>query len=111
VSWPTKSFFQAFCSSSQCESIRIKLTLSSAISISKCRLGKSSVTYGVALFASAKKLQTADISSNTFRTELEMMGDTAAAFGEMTHVFVDPHTRRPVPIPETMRAELSKLQQ
>jgi acyl-CoA thioester hydrolase len=40
-----------------------------------------------------------------------MMGDTAAAFGEMTHVFVDPHTRRPVPIPETMRAELSKLQQ
>jgi acyl-CoA thioester hydrolase len=53
------------------------------------RLGTSSVRYELGLFR---------------------QGDEApAATGHFVHVFVDRATRRPTPIPETMRAALAKL--
>ena len=51
------------------------------------RLGKSSVTYQIGIF-----------------------GDPGlAALGNFTHVFVDGKTRRPVPIPERLRAALQEI--
>ena len=53
------------------------------------KLGTSSVTYGIAIFA----------------------GDdpAAAAHGHFVHVFVDRETRTPVPIPAPLRAALARL--
>jgi acyl-CoA thioester hydrolase len=53
------------------------------------RLGKSSVTYGIAIFVDGV--------------------DLAAADGTFTHVFVDRATRRPAPIPPLMRAALERI--
>lgn len=75
------------------------------------RLGKSSVTYGIALFAAKRISQSGTAQGEIFETKLQITSESAAAYGEMTHVFVDPHTRRPVEMPSKMRQELSKLQQ
>src|SRR5690606_41395229 len=53
------------------------------------RLGNSSVEYGIAIFRQGE--------------------DSAAAEGHFVHVFVDRTSRRPTPIPETVRAALSRL--
>ena len=53
------------------------------------RIGRSSVRYEVGLFARAEPL--------------------TAAKGHFVHVYVDRQTRRPVPLPEALRAELEKL--
>jgi acyl-CoA thioester hydrolase len=53
------------------------------------RLGQRAVTYGIAIF-------TAD-------------DDTAVAHGHFVHVFVDRATRRPVAIPDPVRAALATL--
>jgi acyl-CoA thioester hydrolase len=53
------------------------------------KLGKTSVTYHIAVFKEGS--------------------ETAAAAGHFTHVFVNPKTRRPVPIKETMRDAFLKL--
>jgi acyl-CoA thioester hydrolase len=53
------------------------------------RIGASSVRYGVAIFREG--------------------ADTAAAAGHFVHVYVDRQTRRPVPLPEALRAELEAL--
>lgn len=53
------------------------------------RIGGSSVTYGIGLFAE--------------------QGEAAAAQGGFTHVYVDRESRRPVPLPEPMRAALETL--
>ncbi len=53
------------------------------------RLGSSSVTYGIAIFADD--------------------GETACANGTFTHVFVDRASGRPVPIPEPLRSALKDL--
>lgn len=53
------------------------------------RLGRSAVTYGIAVFAEGD--------------------DVAVADGTFTHVFVDRDTRRPVPIPPEMRAALARI--
>ncbi|KAF0808809.1 thioesterase Superfamily protein [Alcanivorax sp. S71-1-4] len=53
------------------------------------RLGNSSVEYGLAIFRDGE--------------------DAAAAEGFFTHVFVDRATRRPVPIPDTLRKALDGL--
>jgi len=53
------------------------------------RLGSSSVTYGVGIFRNGE--------------------DAAAAAGYFVHVYVDKATRRPVPLPEAMRAGLEPL--
>ena len=51
------------------------------------KLGKSSVQYEIGIFR----------------------GDELCAIGSFVHVFVDREARRPVPIPETMRAALGRL--
>lgn len=53
------------------------------------KLGNRSVTYGIAIFAEGS--------------------DTAAAQGHFAHVFVDRATRRPVAIPEALRAALGRI--
>jgi acyl-CoA thioester hydrolase len=53
------------------------------------RLGTSSVTYRLALFGEA--------------------GDSPAAVGRFVHVYVDPASRRPVPVPGPVRAALARL--
>ncbi len=53
------------------------------------RLGRSSATYGVAIFRAG--------------------AEQAAAAGEFTHVYVDRATRQPVALPEPLRAELERL--
>ncbi|MFI7587692.1 acyl-CoA thioesterase [Spongisporangium articulatum] len=52
------------------------------------RLGTSSVTYSLAIFGA---------------------GAEAAATGRFVHVYVDAATRRPVPVPEEIRAALHSL--
>ena len=59
------------------------------------RLGRSSVTYDLALFRG-------DISGPD-RLEAD---DTIAALGRWVHVYVDPDTRTSVPIPEPIRSLL-----
>lgn len=54
------------------------------------RLGRSSVRYEIGLFAAGEPL--------------------AAAAGHFVHVYVDRATRRPVPLPQALRAALEPLQ-
>jgi len=53
------------------------------------KLGARSVTYGIAIFPES--------------------GDDAAAHGHFVHVFVDRASRKPVAIPEPMRAALARI--
>ncbi|MGN6610184.1 MAG: acyl-CoA thioesterase [Angustibacter sp.] len=53
------------------------------------RLGTSSVTYRLAVFETA--------------------ASEPAAVGRFVHVYVDPQTRRPVPVPQAVRAVLADL--
>jgi acyl-CoA thioester hydrolase len=53
------------------------------------RLGSSSVRYEVGLFAQGEPL--------------------TAAKGHFIHVYVDRHSRRPVPLPPPLKAVLEKL--
>lgn len=53
------------------------------------RIGTSSVTYGVGIFRDDDQ--------------------DAAALGQFVHVYVDEATRRPVPLPETLRKALEPL--
>ena len=48
-------------------------------------VGRTSVVYSIALFGAA---------------------DEPAAFGRFVHVYVDPETRRPVPVPDVLRQVL-----
>jgi acyl-CoA thioester hydrolase len=57
--------------------------------VALARLGRSSVTYRLALFGSAAQ--------------------APAAVGRFVHVYVDPATRRPVPVPDPVRAALAML--
>src|SRR5699024_4225927 len=54
------------------------------------RLGRRSVTYGIAIFAE-------DAAQ-------------AAAHGDFVHVFVDRQTRQSAPMPEALRAALAEIQ-
>lgn len=53
------------------------------------RLGKTSVTYGIGIFKKGESV--------------------AAAHGHFVHVFVDRATRKPVPIPASLRTALERL--
>lgn len=53
------------------------------------QLGRSSVRYGIGLFGGDAPL--------------------TAAIGQFTHVYVDRNTRRPVPLPDALRAALEPL--
>ena len=58
------------------------------VGLSVARLGNSSVSYQLAVFADGH--------------------DLASALGRFVHVFVDRHDRRSVPIPEALRGALNK---
>ena len=68
------------------------------------QLGKSSVRYELAIFKIPDASNTAN--ENTDATEIDQ---TAVAQGHFVHVFVDRITRKPVAIPEQMRAALAKI--
>jgi len=69
------------------ESIAFPQTVHAGLSVAQ--LGSSSVTYELGLFADDAPL--------------------SAAVGRFVHVYVDRATRRPVPLPEVLRAVLSPL--
>lgn len=78
----------AVCVESQCRffrSLAFPEPVEAGLRVSK--LGSSAVTYQVGIFG----------------------GDGLAALGDFVHVFVDRKTRRPVPVPERLRAALQKL--
>jgi acyl-CoA thioester hydrolase len=57
-------------------------------------------------------LRVGHLGTSSVRYELGLFGDggaTTAATGWFVHVFVDRETRRPVPIPDPIRAALQKL--
>jgi acyl-CoA thioester hydrolase len=57
-------------------------------------------------------LRTARLGNSSVRYEIGLFRqdvDDIAAFGSFVHVFVDRQTRRPVPIPETIRTALARL--
>ncbi|MDA3661192.1 thioesterase family protein [Mycobacterium xenopi] len=64
------------------------------VGLAVTRLGRTSVTYRLGLFRAAEEL-TADEPQ------------TVAALGHWVHVYVDRATRKPVPIPDAIRALLS----
>ena len=67
-------------------------------------LGQSSVRYELAIF------KVPDTSDNaTQNAHAAAPDNTAVAQGHFVHVFVDRVTRKPVAIPEQMRAALSKI--
>ncbi|MEQ1440006.1 thioesterase family protein [Fontimonas sp. SYSU GA230001] len=58
-------------------------------------------------------LRVAHLGRSSVRYEIGLFGEAAeapAAEGWFVHVFVDRHTRRPVPIPDALRSALHRLQ-
>lgn len=79
------------CVSSECAfmaALAFPETVTAGLCVTK--LGSSSVHYGIGLFAEGQT--------------------TAAAVGRFVHVFVDRASRRPVPMPETLRTALTAIQ-
>ena len=67
-------------------------------------LGRSSVRYELAIF------KVTDTSNDTVKNvHAAEVDNTAVAQGHFVHVFVDRITRKPVAIPEQMRAALAKI--
>lgn len=64
------------------------------VGLAVTRLGRSSVTYRLAVFAAAEELAADDVQA-------------VAALGHWVHVYVDRTQRRPVEIPEAIRAVLA----
>jgi len=57
-------------------------------------------------------LRVAHMGTSSVRYDIGLFrGDdaTAAAQGHFVHVYVDRHSRRPVPLPEAMRAALARI--
>lgn len=56
-------------------------------------------------------IRVARLGSSSVRYEVGIFGDGefTAAKGHFVHVYVDPHTRRPVPLPGKLRTVLEKL--
>ncbi|GAA97526.1 uncharacterized protein L969DRAFT_83824 [Mixia osmundae IAM 14324] len=85
-----------------------------ALSVDK--IGRSSVRYRVALFPARAASQTGQSGAlakseqdRVGKVSLELEGEQAAAFGELTHVFCDPVSRRPTDIPPNVRKGLEEL--
>ncbi|KMV23458.1 acyl-CoA thioesterase [Mycobacterium heckeshornense] len=64
------------------------------VGLAVTRLGRTSVTYRLGLFRAAEELTANE-------------AQTIAALGHWVHVYVDRATRKPVPIPDAIRALLS----
>ncbi len=91
---PTRSAAQGVVVESGCRyfsSVQFPEPVTVAIAVA--RLGSSSVTYDLGLFAGP--------------TDSEAAPPTIAARGRWVHVYVDTTTRRPVPIPDEIRALLT----
>ncbi|MBJ8348936.1 thioesterase family protein [Antrihabitans sp. YC2-6] len=76
--------------------VRFPQTL--VVGLAVARLGRSSVTYRLGLFAHEPG-------------ESSAAGKAVAAVGRWTHVYVDKSTRRPIDIPEPIRNQLSAVAQ
>ena len=63
----------------------------------------------MALFKADTVSRDSILANNEFSTSFKLASHTAAAYGEMVHVFVDPNTRRPVAMDAKIREGLSKL--
>jgi acyl-CoA thioester hydrolase len=64
------------------------------VGLAVARLGRSSVTYRLGIFAAAEDLVAEE-------------GQKIAALGHWVHVYIDRTSRRPVPIPDAIRSLLS----
>jgi acyl-CoA thioester hydrolase len=81
------------------------------------KLGRSSVVWAVALFAGSSEPTTNAPKSFTSSSggcakgldENLLASRTAAAYGTMTHVYVDPGTGKSIDIPPEARTSLEKL--
>lgn len=94
---------------SYCSPLSYPSPVIAALAVEK--LGKSSVTYSVALFAAKGGGGSfKGKAGGTVKAELEVDGKgEAAAFGSFVHVFVDPVGRGSVGIPEEARAALERI--
>lgn len=72
------------------------------------KLGKTSVTYHVGIFASKSSGSSRSEGTETNEGKVEGEG-LAAASGFFTHVFVDPVSRRPSPMTARCRAALLRI--
>lgn len=89
--------------------------------LSCAKVGRSSVTLDVGIFAaeivatdnayaSAGVISSGSTAGQSiWRTELKLASQEAAATGQSTHVFVDPSSKRPVPVPERIRQLLEDI--
>jgi acyl-CoA thioester hydrolase len=81
---PMTTTAQAVVAQSSCRYFReVHFPQALTVALRPARIGRTSVTYEIGLFAEDGPL---------------------AAFGEWVHVYVDRETRRPVPIPDAVRA-------
>lgn len=75
-------------------------------------IGRSSVRYAISLF-SAEEVESDHLPLNTvagaFTKSTRLTTATAAAYGEMVHVFVDPKSRRPTELPWRVRSGLERI--
>ena len=84
---PLRGEQMAVCAASSCQYRRsVAYPEALEVGLRAERLGTTSVTWALGLFAGAD--------------------EEPAATGTFTHVFVDPGTLRPVPIPEVLRAKI-----
>ena len=82
-------------------------SLTGCLGLRVARLGTSSVTYEIGIFASDR---TADGAGASARASTSGGGaEQASALGQFVHVFVSRDERRPVPIPPRVKEQLERL--
>ncbi|WAP53754.1 acyl-CoA thioesterase [Streptomyces sp. S465] len=81
------------------------------VGLNVARLGNSSVTYALGLFSLPRRPGTGAGSGIDADADTDADADapTLAALGNWVHVYVDAKTRRPTPIPASVRAALTSL--
>ncbi|KAH8915439.1 Thioesterase/thiol ester dehydrase-isomerase [Atractiella rhizophila] len=81
--------------------------LLAGLAISK--LGRSSVTYHVALFEAEKVAGDIGFKNANGSFSLKLKTGKAACYGEFIHVYVDPKSRKAVQIPDKMRKAMNDV--
>jgi acyl-CoA thioesterase FadM len=85
------------------------------VACSIVRLGRSSITWAVALFVRSRLTTSEGVAKLSLARGLESdnpladVTDAAAAYGTMIHVYVDPVTGTSIDIPPEARQSLEKL--
>ncbi|UQX10894.1 acyl-CoA thioesterase [Candidatus Mycobacterium methanotrophicum] len=69
------------------------------VGVAVTRLGRSSITYRLGVFRATEELAAAE----------DAVEQKIAALGHWVHVYIDRTSRRPVPIPDAVRALLSTV--